>query len=474
MKCKFVVKDSGDKKLIECSACGRKLTIPLSMPMPVATCTNPSIEGAQCRYAGRHLGKLLACGCAGDQEVFRCRHPENASGKAVRSKPSLRDAEAVKYDGWHCSHCLVRDKPWVNTPFVSKFVPQGIIRVGFLTPGFWLGGAERWMMSLAKRFPADMQLTQVVVRDAGEWAPSIRYSLPSGVEFHDGKQHASKAFADVDVVLSWGIGSLPEIWNKCKAEGVAAKLIDVHHAANTTPYIKMLAEASKAADCVAAVSDACRLQFTPEEWSKVRLIPNGADEDRSESPLTRDEARKAVGIYEDEKVVLYFGRIMPDKNIDQLVNAVRMLDDRYRLIMIGPMKFWEDGTLEKWHKLLPRRLTMFESMDSPATFLRASDCFATASLAEAHPLAVSEAAYSGLPTAMFELPWTTWIVNQIPSERFIYPARKGDARQLSLAIQRACESPDRQTDFPFFREKFSATAMAANWAQLIREVATRK
>lgn len=347
----------------------------------------------------------------------------------------------------------------------------GVIRVGFLTPGFWMGGAERWMLSLAKNFPPDVKLATVVVRDRGDWNPVMRYGLPSEVTFFDGRSHAADAFKDVDVVLSWGVVELREIWDECRAAGVHAKLIDVHHAAANTPYIRLLAKASlETADRIAAVSDACRLQFSQQEWERVTLIPNGADLERVDTELSREKAREQLGIYHDEKMVLYFGRIMPDKNIGCLVDAVRGLDTRYRLFLVGPRKFYDDQELAGWHRRLPNRLNVITAQDSPATFLKAADCFAMASLSEAHPLAVTEAACAGLPTAMFDLPWVKWVTGKIPDEKFIYAATAQNSHALSNAIYRACESPDRQTSFPKFREMFTSRAMANRWAELIREV----
>ncbi len=77
---------------------------------------------------------------------------------------------------------------------------------------------------------------------------------------------------------------------------------------------------------------------------KIEIVPNGIDLSEYEAPPRRGEFRKKYGIKDDEKIVLYLGRIHEIKGIDLLVNAFAEIVeelDNVKLIIVGP----DDGFL---------------------------------------------------------------------------------------------------------------------------------
>jgi glycosyltransferase involved in cell wall biosynthesis len=79
---------------------------------------------------------------------------------------------------------------------------------------------------------------------------------------------------------------------------------------------------------------------------KIKIVPNGIDPSEYENLPERGEFRKRYSIREDEKIILYLGRIHERKGIDLLVKAfadlVKELGE-VRLIIVGP----DDGFLSK-------------------------------------------------------------------------------------------------------------------------------
>lgn len=77
---------------------------------------------------------------------------------------------------------------------------------------------------------------------------------------------------------------------------------------------------------------------------KIEIIPNGIDLSEYENLPKRGEFRKKYSIGDDEKIILYLGRIHKIKGIDLLVKAfadlIKELDD-IRLVIVGP----DDGFL---------------------------------------------------------------------------------------------------------------------------------
>jgi len=77
----------------------------------------------------------------------------------------------------------------------------------------------------------------------------------------------------------------------------------------------------------------------------VVVIPFGTNIAVSDTALTVTEAKRRLGIYADERTILFFGRIVPYKGLECLVEAFHRLarhDSNCRLIIAGePMKGFE-------------------------------------------------------------------------------------------------------------------------------------
>ena len=78
-------------------------------------------------------------------------------------------------------------------------------------------------------------------------------------------------------------------------------------------------------------------EFGVEE-GRVSVIPFGINDTVPKSDLSSAEARRRLGINENEKAILFFGRIRPSKGLEYLVAAFRQLSNiknSYRLIIAG-------------------------------------------------------------------------------------------------------------------------------------------
>lgn len=71
---------------------------------------------------------------------------------------------------------------------------------------------------------------------------------------------------------------------------------------------------------------------------KVTVIPFGINNSVPNTSLTSRDAKRRLGIRDDEKAILFFGRITPYKGLESLVATFRQLlaqDQSYRLIIAG-------------------------------------------------------------------------------------------------------------------------------------------
>jgi len=160
----------------------------------------------------------------------------------------------------------------------------------------------------------------------------------------------------------------------------------------------------RAADSVIAVSNSLRLRAiefgaAPE---RVSLIPNGVDAGRFH-PSDRSAARRALGLPEDERLVLVVGRLDPVKGLDLLVQAAALVRDaekdpvRFRLLGEGPMR----STLERSIRdaSLQERVLLHGAVpaESLGSWYAAADVVCLLSRSEGCPNVIVEALACGRP-----------------------------------------------------------------------------
>jgi len=140
----------------------------------------------------------------------------------------------------------------------------------------------------------------------------------------------------------------------------------------------------------------------------IDVIPNGVDIGRFEEDI-QPIPREALGVEKDEVLLVYSGRLGPEKNLTFLVRAFAGAQTAYpdaRLMLVGDGP--ERDNLEDLaarsglqHKVV------FSGMvdhDDVPRYLTAADAFVTASVTEVHPLSVIEALACGLPVVGIDSP----------------------------------------------------------------------
>ena len=142
--------------------------------------------------------------------------------------------------------------------------------------------------------------------------------------------------------------------------------------------------------------------------SHIEIVPNGIDLEPFQDPRTR-HTRAEVGLPESAKVMIYVGRIAPEKNLAFLLRAFAVvsheLPETYLLLVgDGPEM---DNLRDQAQKSGIGQKVIFtgcvEYEDVPG-YLSMADAFVTASVTEVHPFSVIEAMAVGLPVLGIESP----------------------------------------------------------------------
>ena len=143
--------------------------------------------------------------------------------------------------------------------------------------------------------------------------------------------------------------------------------------------------------------------------SRVEIIPNGVELQHfyKAKPYTRAD----FGYTKNDVLLIYAGRIAPEKNLSFLLQAfagvAHALDHVHLIIVGGGQKQVEDeiqqlvAALNLQHRV---RFTGMVPYDELPFYLAMCDAFVTASVTEVHPLSVIEGMASGLPVLGIQSP----------------------------------------------------------------------
>lgn len=263
-------------------------------------------------------------------------------------------------------------------------------RVGFITPGFGCGGAERWVLTLAKHLHGADIAGFLAHTDQGPLAAEARALGPIMTG-----DHAAQFAERCDIVIAWAWNQLADFRRIFRGQ-----LIAVSHGSPGNQWGDNVTSRMGAVPGVEllAVSDNS-LNVWPDRGSGI-YIPNGAEVDRCTPRAGRSAMRERLGIKPEERVATFCGRICAEKRPWALVSALDWLPSSWVALIAGPDQ-------AGWTKAMAQnpRVRVLPPQDHVGDVLAASDVFVLPSETEAHPIALCEAWIAGVPTVYADWPF---------------------------------------------------------------------
>lgn len=168
---------------------------------------------------------------------------------------------------------------------------------------------------------------------------------------------------------------------------------------------------------------------------KIKVIYNGLNIDKFNSPYTRNEARKLLNLPGDEIIIGSVGRLDEQKGHHYLIEASAKLKD-HTLAIAG------DGPLQEELKNQATRSNtkvLFMGMMMPEEvpiFMRALDIFCFPSLWEGFGIAIAEAMAAGLPVIATDIAPLREVVGN--AGIIVTP---GDSTKLTKALKMLIDDP---------------------------------
>jgi len=206
--------------------------------------------------------------------------------------------------------------------------------------------------------------------------------------------------------------------------------------------------------------------------AKVTAIPNGCDV-AVFRPRDRNQARQELGLREQDRVILYVGRMDVRKGLRELIAAGAALAEEFRTLKIifvgdGP----DSAELEKYvEQINARPFTMFAGVhttENVARWVAAADVAALPSYSEGCPNTIIEALSCGRPVVATRVGGIPELVNE--KVGLLVEPRNVDSLRAALraALQRSWDEADIARTSTRSWEKVAAETFAVCESLLLR------
>ncbi|MEM1510271.1 MAG: glycosyltransferase family 4 protein [Thermofilaceae archaeon] len=203
--------------------------------------------------------------------------------------------------------------------------------------------------------------------------------------------------------------------------------------------------AMKKADAVIALNETMKralIEKAGVNRDKIFVVPNGVDVEFFKPGLRCDEVNAKYGL-EGRRVVLFVGRVTHGKGVHILLEAVKILKDKYglkdvKIVIVGPLSgsFGDEGSTNYVQRL--RKYAIKNNIDAVFTgsldqeelryLYSCSHVLVLPSYFEAFPMVLIEAMSSGLPVIGSK---TGGIVDIVENGVNGYLFEKGSANELA-------------------------------------------
>lgn len=200
--------------------------------------------------------------------------------------------------------------------------------------------------------------------------------------------------------------------------------------------------------------------------AKVTTIPFGLNETNPQTDLSRAEARRRVGVDEENHVLLFFGQIAPYKGLEYLVEVVPVLSQSYPLVRIVIAGKVKKGADDYWLSIQDRiaQLRIERYFVNHIRFIPNEDVERYFKAADALVLPYVDIFQSGLPflAYSFGLPVIATDVGALAEEIEIgetgFICQSRDSASLTAAVFQFLESA-------LFRELETRRPRIISWAR---------
>ena len=343
-----------------------------------------------------------------------------------------------------------------------------MIRIAFLTPSLHIGGAEMWILSLARNFLQARPVALIhtshfdhpdIVRQAKALMPILRPRDPRN--YRQLKLLTERACRTADVLVTWGYGPLARL-----TRDLDIPVVEVSHSDGAWgPQSQLVHHSSRGADYHVAVSHAAVGAFPEHLQEKVNIIYNGAEVDRVTPRRGRRLQREAWGFDDERRIALFLGRFADVKQPLRLIEALTHLPPKWTAVFVGHGPL--EAELREAASTLPSdRCLVLPPVSHVGDCLAAADAVVLPSDFEGMPLTLIEAWLAGTPTVATNCNVVRHLCQQHGPICQMVPVRPSGeelASGIQAALRGGMEHPARIVAWSYY----TASAMAQRWEEYL-------
>ena len=347
----------------------------------------------------------------------------------------------------------------------------GRLRIGLIQPALYWGGAERVFLDLA-RFCHDVDFAGCAVVSQSNRDGTMVDLFSNLMPVYEFGRDAVQAVArQADILVAWGSFDLQSL-----VTPFAGPVVFVGHGSGTFD-IHAARLAGKSATHHVAVAEAALPPFVlagidPES---VTVIHNGIDPARCAQTIPRNTVRARIGVGQDDYLVGYLGRLVPEKNPAGVARAVALLPPRFKACFVG--SGWDVANQRAAiTNILGPRAIFVDRIEDVGNYLAAFDCFALASPAEGFSMAMLEAMLRDLLCVLTNVGVLPELDRKHGRQWESIPPNH-EPKQFAAAIVRTANlSPEAKAARTaaaraIVERNYLAEHMAANWTRFLHSAA---
>ncbi|HHI80434.1 MAG TPA: glycosyltransferase [Planctomycetes bacterium] len=205
------------------------------------------------------------------------------------------------------------------------------------------------------------------------------------------------------------------------------------------------------------VSESCGAELEELGIAPIQVIPPTV---ALPSPLPRAQARRALGLPEDARLVLFLGRLVPIKDPALFLETVALFSSREKTPTI-PVLLGDGPLLSQLRDRHPEA-RFLGPVPEAGRYLRAFDALLLTSKREGLPLAALEALMQGLPVLGPAVPG----IRDLQSMGVLPCERRAEGLAEGLGRVR----PPTESQIQTLRQRHDPERMASIWAEIYREL----
>ena len=176
---------------------------------------------------------------------------------------------------------------------------------------------------------------------------------------------------------------------------------------------------------------------------KITVIPNGVEIGKFEIDVNRENVKRLYGIEPHERVVLFVGRLVPQKGVDSLIKAIPLIASRHRNVkFLISGDGWSRGYLEDLAKRTGfgnriRFLGFIPDSELPK-LIASADVLVVPSIYEPFGIVALEGMAAGTPVVAANVGGLAEIIEHEKTGVLVYP---GNPESIAWGVNRVLSDP---------------------------------